>query len=270
MSDEWIKLRKKLLDDSRTVGIARRLGTSEPHILGCLVAMWFLADSQADPATGILANYCAEDIDARVRLKGFSEAVVDVTRKHKDGPWLSFRDNGAVFPNYGNHNGSTAKRRAQEAARKAVLRGDVRSVSATDADKKRAPLLLSTSDSAVEDKSHELPRAREVEHVPHFAATFLPHFPPVSSKGIGTAEAEREWASWTAEQRAKSIEAVKLYRAWWERIPPSRTKQAQEKPLKWLENFKARGFEPDDSWAKVPESSGVVTQGYRRADDTYQ
>lgn len=118
------------------------------------------------------------------------------------------------------------------------------------------------------NSSNEQPRARE--QIPHFASHFLPHFPPVSSKGIGTAEAEREWGSWTAEQRAKSIEAVKLYRAWWEQIPPGRTKQAQEKPLKWLENFKARGFEPDDSWAKAPESAGVVTQGYRRADDTYK
>lgn len=116
-------------------------------------------------------------------------------------------------------------------------------------------------------------RAREApvfEKSKHFASTFLPHFPPVSSKGIGTAEAEREWASWTDEQRAKALEAVKLYRAWWDRIPPSRTKQAQEKPLKWLENFKARGFEPDESWAKTPDGAGIVTQGYRRADDTYK
>lgn len=223
-------------------------------MLGYLYLMWCIADAHGDFMPGVTP----QALSRLLGLDGFAESL--------PGEWLQVRPDGLRFPDYEKHNGSTAKRRAVEAARKA----DVRKVSATDADKKRAPLLLSTSDSAVEDKSHELPRAREVEHVPHFAATFLPHFPPVSSKGIGTAEAEREWASWTAEQRTKSIEAVKLYRAWWERIPPSRTKQAQEKPLKWLENFKARGFEPDDSWAKVPESSGVVTQGYRRADDTYQ
>lgn len=166
MSDDWIKVRKKLLDDPRTVGIADRLGTSETHILGCLIAMWFLADSQADPETGFLANYSLERIDQRVRLPGFSAAVLEITRKHSDGPWIGVRNNGVVFPKYAEHNGPTAKRRALESRRKSDSRENVRKVSASDADEMRT---RPDQNQTRADKKNQPPTTNDVAPVRAYA-----------------------------------------------------------------------------------------------------
>lgn len=122
MADDWIKKRKKLIDDPRTVALANRLNATGQHILGCLDLLWSLADSFADPETGLLKGYSAALIDQKVRHPGFAEACVAATRNHPDGAWLILKKTGVIFPEYGSHNGKTAKVRAQTAKRVAKFR----------------------------------------------------------------------------------------------------------------------------------------------------
>jgi hypothetical protein len=122
MGDDWIKKRKKLIDDPRTVALANRLNATGQHILGCLDLLWSLADSFADPETGFLKGYSADLVDQKVRHPGFANACASVTRNHPDGSWLVIQKKGVIFPDYGKHNGSTAKTRALTAKRVAKHR----------------------------------------------------------------------------------------------------------------------------------------------------
>jgi hypothetical protein len=132
VANDWIMKRKKLFNDSRTVGISRLLGCSRQHVLGCLDLLWGLADSEAEPETGALSNYSAADIDQVVHHKGFAQAVVTVTANHKDGPWLVIHESHVVFPEYTDWNGEPAKKRGKERKRK-----DRGKFSAPDAEKTR-------------------------------------------------------------------------------------------------------------------------------------
>lgn len=121
MAEQWIKMRVALRDDPRVVAIALRLGQERATVLGYLYLMWCIADAHGDFMPGVTP----QALSRLLGLDGFAESL--------PRDWLQVRQDGLRFPDYERHNGSTAKRRAVEAARKA----DARKVSATDADTKR-------------------------------------------------------------------------------------------------------------------------------------
>jgi hypothetical protein len=82
-------------------------------VIGALVILWSLADEYAE-ANGRLPGYTKEDLDRETELPGFCDALPP--------DWFEIKDGVIYLPNYQQHNGDTAKRRAENTARQQRLR----------------------------------------------------------------------------------------------------------------------------------------------------
>lgn len=120
----WIKMRCDLWTDPRVVRIMSALKADRSRIIGALFRAWSIAD--AHTIDGNLPGYTPEVLDADIGIPGFSAELQGVG-------WLEVTSTGIAIPRFTEHNGQSAKRRAQDTARK----GRVRKVSASKADKKR-------------------------------------------------------------------------------------------------------------------------------------
>jgi len=103
MAGDWIKMRTDLSEDPAVIDMAERLGMEEFAVVGRLHCLWSWADSQSRDghATGVTGKW----IDRKLQRDGFAAAMVAVK-------WLAITSTGISFPNFENHNGSTAKTRA--------------------------------------------------------------------------------------------------------------------------------------------------------------
>lgn len=124
MAGDWIKMGKDLITHPKIVRMASALRADKLRTIGGLFAVWCLFDTHS--VDGHLSGYTAETIDDEIRFPGFCAAMASVG-------WLESNDDGAFLPDFEEHNGQSAKRRAQETERK---RND-RKTYAPDADKKR-------------------------------------------------------------------------------------------------------------------------------------
>lgn len=124
MAGDWIKMGKDLLTHPKVVRMSSALRADKLRTVGGLFAVWCLFDTHS--VDGQLSGYTRETIDEEVRFAGFSDAMEAVG-------WIEFGEEGASLPDFEEHNGQSAKRRAQETERK---RND-RKTSASDADKTR-------------------------------------------------------------------------------------------------------------------------------------
>lgn len=214
MADDWIMKRKKLINDSRTVGIARALKASRQHVMGCLDLLWSLADDQADTETSALPNFTLEDIDTEVRHKGFAKAVVEVTDGHQDGPWLVLKDGVVFFPDHTKWNGEPAKIRGKDRKRKSGKS------SASDPEKRRKKSGKSSVDfpekSGTEERKGEergkSPPAPEF----NFQDQVIDRFP--KPRRINPVAAERAFNDLSSEDRARVVAAVPEYARFFETV----------------------------------------------------
>ena len=124
MSGDWIKMRSDLLTHPKIVRMASALKADRLRTVGGLFAAWCLFDTHS--IDGRLDGYTPDALDELIGFPGFSRAMESVD-------WLSADESGLSAPRFDEHNGQSAKRRAQESERKR----DVRKVSASDADKKQ-------------------------------------------------------------------------------------------------------------------------------------
>lgn len=113
----WIKMRTNLLDHPKVVRMARALKLKTKRerlqIVGGLWAVWITFDEHS--VDGVLEGYTMETMDDNLGgWRGFSEAMAEVK-------WLVCSEDGLTMPEFDEHNGQSAKRRAQDAKRK---RGD--------------------------------------------------------------------------------------------------------------------------------------------------
>lgn len=122
--DAWIKMRLGLVTHPKIVRIASALNADRLRVIGAVYAVWSLADEHTED--GVLAGYSLAALDESVGFSGFSEQLQGVD-------WLSVTPQGIVLPRFEEHNGQSAKRRAQESQRKR----NERKTSASHADKKR-------------------------------------------------------------------------------------------------------------------------------------
>lgn len=120
----WIKIRSHLANHPKVLRISCALKVHPSRVLGCLVYIWSVADMHADGEC--LPHMTTEVLDQMVDLPGLSDQLIRVE-------WMRVQDDGLYLPNYQEHNGANAKRRALEAKRK----GSVREASASDADNMR-------------------------------------------------------------------------------------------------------------------------------------
>lgn len=108
MSGDWIKMRSNLWDDPRITGICDRTGQSEASIVGACYWLWATADQHS--ANGTLPGISLAAIDRKTGVKGFAQAMVD-------SGWLAECDGGVQLLRFEDHNGASAKKRAQTGKR---------------------------------------------------------------------------------------------------------------------------------------------------------
>lgn len=104
MAGDWIKMRTNLDTDPKVIEMATSLEVSEMEIIGCLWKVWSWADSHSIDGNAIRVT-CVT-LDRFTGLTGFAEALRNVG-------WLEGRDNALTFPRFAEHNGQTAKKRAE-------------------------------------------------------------------------------------------------------------------------------------------------------------
>lgn len=111
-ADEWIKIRVSLPDDPRVRKIARETRLPIAHVVGLLVLMWVYADEHAEETSnghGKIIEMLPKDFDSMIGRRGM--------HKHMPDDWVRFEGTSTIFVNYCQHNGSTAKTRAQATKR---------------------------------------------------------------------------------------------------------------------------------------------------------
>ena len=154
MAGDWIKMRKSLLADPRVVRIMSALHADRFRTIGGLFAAWCLIDEQT--ADGSLRGYTPEAFDEIVGIQGLAYAMESVG-------WLSITPEGVEAVRFEEHNGHTAKRRAQESVRKMSARSadkrthGMRTKSAIE--KRREEKSISNTETQDADASTAQPKA---------------------------------------------------------------------------------------------------------------
>lgn len=113
MAFDWIKMRSNIDHDWRVVRMAELLGLPELHIVGCLWKVWSWADQNTVDGNAI----CVTDVtlERYTGVTGFAYAMRQVG-------WLKGENGALCLPNFLEHNGQTAKKRAQTQVRVAKHR----------------------------------------------------------------------------------------------------------------------------------------------------
>lgn len=104
MAGDWIKMRANLDSDPRVIALAAELAVPELLIVGALWKVWAWADSHSLDGNAIRVTTVT--LDKFTGLSGFAVALRNVG-------WLEGRDNALTFPRFAEHNGQTAKKRAE-------------------------------------------------------------------------------------------------------------------------------------------------------------
>jgi len=109
----WIKMGTGLASHGKVKALRRALKGDRLKVIGGLWAVWCIFDEHS--AAGRLDGYTLDDMDEEIGWKGFSAAMRDIG-------WLIETDDGLEAPDYEEHNGPNAKRRALDASRKGKSR----------------------------------------------------------------------------------------------------------------------------------------------------
>lgn len=131
MAGDWIKMRIELQTHPKVFRMVSALQADRLRIIGGLHIAWSIFDTHCDD--GVLVGYTTDAMDAVIGWPGFTQAMIDVE-------WAALNDAGSlVMPRFDEHNGKSAKRRANDNERKRNSRNGepVPKMSASDADKKR-------------------------------------------------------------------------------------------------------------------------------------
>jgi hypothetical protein len=104
MAGDWIKVQKDTPDKPEVLAVAARLGIDPDAVTGKLIRIWSWFDTHTTDGNALSVTFSF--IDRMTGVTGFAEQVSMVG-------WLE--QNGAMLtlPNFQNHNGETAKKRAQ-------------------------------------------------------------------------------------------------------------------------------------------------------------
>lgn len=113
MAGDWIKMRGNLWDDPRVTGICDLTDQSEATIVGALYWLWATADQHSED--GVMPGLSLRQIDRKTGVPGLGKALVSIG-------WLVELEDGVQIARFNEHNGDSAKKRAQTAKRVASHR----------------------------------------------------------------------------------------------------------------------------------------------------
>lgn len=182
MAGDWIKMRIDLQTHPKVFRMVSALQADRLRIIGGLHVAWSIFDTHS--SDGVLVGYTVDAMDAVVGWPGFTQAMIDVE-------WASVNDGGSlVMPRFDEHNGASAKRRANDSERKRNDRknNSVRNVSASDADKSRTR----------EEKRREEKKEQDQKHGAGAPAKSA-KFDPLTAKPDNVSE--KAWADWCQHRK---------------------------------------------------------------------
>ena len=105
MAGDWIKMRTSLVKAPQVIRLAADLKKSKAEILGALFLLWVIADESS--LEGVI-KFGASHLDKELDIDGFSYALQKVG-------WLVEENEYQIkLVNYGEHNGPTGRRRAED------------------------------------------------------------------------------------------------------------------------------------------------------------
>lgn len=108
MAGDWIKMRSNLWDDPRVARLVDLTDSSEAAVIGGLYWLWATADQHT--ADGFMPGLSCRQIDRKTGVQGLGQALVDIG-------WIEANADGVSIVNFEDHNGASAKKRAQTAKR---------------------------------------------------------------------------------------------------------------------------------------------------------
>lgn len=108
MAGDWIKMRCNLWDDPRVSSLCDATGAAEATVVGGLYWLWATADQHS--ADGLMPGMSARTLDRKCGVPGLGAALISVG-------WLEETPDGLRILNFSDHNGASAKSRAQTARR---------------------------------------------------------------------------------------------------------------------------------------------------------
>lgn len=175
MTTAWIKMRVDLWDDPRIVATAAALGEPRSRVIGSCYRLWALADTYT--VDGRLIGYSAAALDAAVELPGFSIALAKVG-------WLHLHADAVEIPRFADHNGASAKKRANSNVRMARSRAKCDASVALRAQQKAQPDSESESESEEEkERSDHLQISFKEERARRLMLDALDRFGNVDDAG---------------------------------------------------------------------------------------
>lgn len=117
MAGEWIKVRTNLWDDPRIAQLVEITDQSEAAVIGGLYWLWATADEHS--SDGLLHGMTTRTIDRKTGVTGLGAALVSIG-------WLSENAEGVTVSRFDEHNGASAKQRAQTAKRVSNHKGNAK------------------------------------------------------------------------------------------------------------------------------------------------
>jgi hypothetical protein len=232
MSRPWIKMRTDLDDDPHVIEMASALGVHENHVVGMLWKIWSWADSHS--LDGNALRVTCVTLDRFAGVSGFADALRKVG-------WLDGRDGSLSLPRFAEHNGQTAKTRAETAERVAKHRN---AKSVTDVTPKPLPDKRRVDKRRIEESPppargawDQIPIVREHPELADAIAFWLANWPSVNG---GPAGDEGRVEARIAEALSAGWGVAKIVRS----IRFSVTRAAK----RWLD--------PDDDFDKRPRRGG--------------
>lgn len=198
MSAGWIKMRVDLVNHPKVVRIASALNADKRpatraqrvHVVGGLYAIWAVFDAHS--VDGSLEGYTPETLDEEIGWPGFCNAMGSVN-------WLMFDGDLTVsLPEFEEHNGSSAKRRALEAKRKREEREAEREAEKA-AGQPPKPVRKTSASNADTMRTREEKRREEISS-PNGEEIILRDFALV-------------WSEYPSRPGRSRVNALKAYRA---------------------------------------------------------
>lgn len=108
MADDWIKMRVNLTRNPRVLKMSASLSVPPLHVVGMLYEVWAWADTHSEDGNAV--SVTGETLDCFAGVTGFADALRKVG-------WLEGCDDALTFPHFDQHNGQTAKKRANTSKR---------------------------------------------------------------------------------------------------------------------------------------------------------
>ena len=156
MAGDWIKMRKGLAKNWRVIQIAEELQIAELHVVGCLYELWCWADEETKDGNAIRVTEVT--LDRFTGVTGFAQAL-------RNAGWLTGSDRNLCLPNFLEHNGQTAKTRAETNKRVAKHRNakSVTDVTPEPLPEKRREEKRREEKRTEEKRREDIPRRRSID-----------------------------------------------------------------------------------------------------------